>query len=186
MQNQLRTLRAVAAAMLLGFMFGAIRNVHASATELRVSLPITALRVSDLHDSFDEMHFGHRHEAIDIMEPRGTPVHAVDDGTIRKLFLSRAGGLTIYQFDRGGTYCYFYAHLDRYADNLREGMPVVRGQVIGYVGTSGDASPDAPQLHFAIFRLDSDKLWWKGTPINPYPILLEALTRVPPRFDASK
>jgi murein DD-endopeptidase MepM/ murein hydrolase activator NlpD len=181
-------LRAVVAITLLGFILGAPTDVFAFAAEpgLHISPPITALRVADLHDSFDEMHFGHRHEAIDIMEPRGTPVQAVGDGTIRKLFLSRAGGLTIYQFDRESTYCYFYAHLDRYADYLREGMPVVRGQVIGYVGTSGDASPDAPQLHFAIFRLDSDKLWWKGTPINPYPILLEALTRVPPRFDASK
>jgi murein DD-endopeptidase MepM/ murein hydrolase activator NlpD len=112
------------------------------------------------------------------MEPRGTPIRAVDDGTIRKLFLSAAGGTTIYQFNSASTYCYYYAHLDHYADGLREGQSVIRGQVIGYVGTSGDASREAPQLHFAIFRLDDDKRWWKGTPINPYPILLEALKRV--------
>jgi murein DD-endopeptidase MepM/ murein hydrolase activator NlpD len=112
------------------------------------------------------------------MEPLGTPIHAVDDGTIRKLFLSRAGGKTIYQFDSAGSYCYYYAHLDRYAEDLREGMPVSRGQVIGYVGTTGDALPNAPQLHFAILRLDTEKSWWKGTPINPYPILLESLKRI--------
>ena len=112
------------------------------------------------------------------MEPRRTPIRAVDDGTIRKLFLSRAGGITLYQFDRAGNYCYYYAHLDHYAEDVREGMPVSRGQIIGYVGTTGDVSPDAPQLHFAIVRLDSDKSWWKGTPINPYPILVDALKRV--------
>jgi peptidoglycan LD-endopeptidase LytH len=186
MKSRDRTLRPRAAILLAAFVFAPLGNASAAESMPDIAPPIANLRVADLHDSFNELHFGHRHEAIDIMEPRGTPVHAVDDGTIRKLFLSRAGGLTIYQFDREGTYCYFYAHLDRYADNLREGMPVVRGQLIGYVGTSGDALPDAPQLHFAIFRLDSDKVWWKGTPINPYPILLEALTRVPRRFDASK
>ena len=143
-----------------------------------IDLPFADLRMSDLRDSFDEQHFGHRHEAIDIMEPLGTPIRAVDDGRIRKLFLSAAGGKTIYQFNNSGTYCYYYAHLDHYVDDLREGRRVFRGQIIGYVGTSGDASPNAPQLHFAIFRLDDDKRWWKGTPINPYPILLEALKRV--------
>jgi peptidoglycan LD-endopeptidase LytH len=168
------------ATLLLAFSLLLLCNrIEASAPELELHIapPIAGLRISDLHDSFDEMHFGHRHEAIDIMEPLGTPIHAVDDGTIRKLFLSRAGGTTIYQFDSAGSYCYYYAHLDRYAENLHEGMPVSLGQIIGYVGTTGDASPDAPQLHFAIFRLDTEKKWWKGTPINPYPILLQALKR---------
>lgn len=175
------TLRTRAAILFLAFTFGPLSNqgvASAAESALHIAPPIASLRISDLHDSFDELHYGHRHEAIDIMEPLGTPIHAVDSGTIRKLFLSTAGGKTIYAFDSAGNYCYYYAHLDHYADDLREGMPVFRGQVIGYVGTSGDASPDAPQLHFAIFRLDADKLWWKGTPINPYPILLEALMRV--------
>lgn len=175
------TLRTSAAIPFLAFIFGLLcKQIVASVAEpaVHIAPPIASLRISDLHDSFDELHFGHRHEAIDIMEPLGTPIHAVDDGTIRKLFLSRAGGKTIYEFDNTGIYCYYYAHLDHYADDLREGMPVIRGQVIGYVGTTGDASPDAAQLHFAIFRLDTDRLWWKGTPINPYPILLEALMRI--------
>jgi murein DD-endopeptidase MepM/ murein hydrolase activator NlpD len=171
----------VTATLFLALSLGLLGNrIAASAPELELHIapPIAGLRMADLRDSFDELHFGHRHEAIDIMEPRGTPIRAVDDGTIRKLFLSRAGGITLYQFDRTGSYCYYYAHLDHYAEDLREGMQVARGQIIGYVGTTGDASPDAPQLHFAIFRLDSDKSWWKGTPINPYPILVDALKRV--------
>lgn len=171
---------SLGAAIAAVFIFGTLLNQSVeSAIEpaLQIAPPFEGLRLSDLHDSFDEMHFGHRHEAIDIMEPRGTPIHAVDDGTIRKLFLSRAGGITVYEFDMAGSYCFYYAHLDHYADDLREGMPVARGRVIGFVGTTGDARPDAPQLHFAIFRLGNDAVWWKGTPINPYPILVDALKR---------
>ena len=139
--------------------------------------PIAGLKASDLHESFNEIHHGHRHEAIDIMKPYGTPVHAVVDGTIRKLFVSRAGGTTIYQFDTNGNYCYYYAHLDRYADGLHEGMSVERGQIVGYVGTSGNAAPGAPQLHLAIMRLGPDKRWWQGIPIDPYPVLVSFLEK---------
>ena len=107
------------------------------------------------------------------MKAHGTPIHAVVDGTIRKLFTSRAGGTTIYEFDSSETYCYYYAHLDRYADGLHESVAVKHGQILGYVGTSGNAAPDAPQLHLAIDRLGPDKRWWQGTPIDPYPVLLE-------------
>jgi murein DD-endopeptidase MepM/ murein hydrolase activator NlpD len=140
---------------------------------LDIGAPLDSLKTSELHDSFNEIHDGHRHEAIDIMRPRGAPIHAVANGMIRKLFLSRQGGLTIYEFDSAEIYCYYYAHLDHYAAGLREGAPVSRGDIIGYVGTTGNAAPDAPQLHFAIYRLGSDKSWWKGEPINPYPILLQ-------------
>ena len=139
---------------------------------LMIGPPLDSLQTTELHDSFNEIHHGHRHEAIDIMRPRGTPVLAVTDGVVRKLFISRQGGLTIYEFDREGVYCYYYAHLDRYADQIREGKVVARGEVIGYVGSTGDALPDAPQLHFAIFRLGGDKSWWKGEAIDPYPILM--------------
>jgi murein DD-endopeptidase MepM/ murein hydrolase activator NlpD len=147
-----------------------------SGPVLSIDAPLDSLKRSELYDSFNDIHHGHRHEAIDIMRPRGTPIMAVADGVIRKLFLSRQGGLTIYQFDSSETYCYYYAHLDGYADDLHEGMPVRRGDVIGYVGTSGDAEPTAPQLHFAISRIGPDKRWWKGEPIDPYPILLRAVT----------
>jgi murein DD-endopeptidase MepM/ murein hydrolase activator NlpD len=105
------------------------------------------------------------------MAPRGTPVRAVEDGTIAKLFESRGGGgLTIYQFDPSETFCYYYAHLDGYALGIREGQTVRRGQVIGYVGSTGNASPDAPHLHFTIFQLTPERKWWKGEPLNPYPV----------------
>lgn len=135
-------------------------------------LPVEGLEREDLRDSFGEMRGGdRRHEALDILAPRGTPVLAVDAGTIAKLFLSKPGGITIYQFDPTSTYAYYYAHLSRYAEGLREREAVARGQVIGYVGTTGNAPPDTPHLHFAIFRLTDEKRWWQGTAIDPYTVL---------------
>jgi peptidoglycan LD-endopeptidase LytH len=136
-------------------------------------MPVEGARVADLHDSFDETRgAARRHEAIDIMAPRGTPVVAAVDGSIEKLFTSKQGGFTIYEFDRDRNYCYYYAHLDRYAEGLKEGQLVHRGDRVGYVGSTGDASEEAPHLHFTIFQLGPDKHWWLGTPINPYPFLL--------------
>ena len=128
---------------------------------------------SDLRNTFDDGRDGDKrgHEAIDIMAARGTPVLAVDDGRIARLFLSEPGGITVYQFDPSGQFAYYYAHLDRYADGLAEGQTVRRGAVLGYVGTTGNASPDAPHLHFALFRLGPEKQWWKGEPINPFEFL---------------
>jgi peptidoglycan LD-endopeptidase LytH len=133
-----------------------------------------------LRDNFEEIHNGHRHEAIDIIKPNGTPVRAVVDGTIRKLFVSKAGGNTIYEYDEASNYCYYYAHLDHHADGLYEGMHVSPGTVIGYVGSTGNASPLAPHLHFAIYQLGPDKRWWKGTPVDPYPMLIRLVKNVPP------
>ncbi len=96
---------------------------------------------------------------------------AAQDGQIVKLFTSKAGGLTIYQFDPSETFSYYYAHLDGYAPGLHEGQTVKRGALLGYVGSTGNASADAPHLHFAIFRLTPERQWWKGEPINPYPVL---------------
>jgi len=148
------------------------RTAVETAGEL--SMPIAGLAPSDLRDSFEEIHSGHRHEAIDILAPRGTPVLAVDAGTIRKLFRSVPGGITIYQFDPSETLCYYYAHLDRYADGLAEGRRISAGDTIGYVGTSGNAPPQTPHLHFAIYRLGPEKRWWEGAAIDPYPVLIKA------------
>ena len=137
----------------------------------RLGLPVQGASPSALVDSFDEARAGGRHEAIDILAPRNTPVLAVEDGTVAKLFHSNAGGTTIYQFDSTGSYAYYYAHLERYADDLREGMSVRRGDVLGYVGTSGNAPKNTPHLHFAIFKLGDEKRWWEGTPIDPYQVL---------------
>ena len=140
--------------------------------------PIDGVKASAILDTFNEARTGgKRHEATDIMTPRGTPIHAVEDGTIRKLFLSRAGGNTIYEFDPPVVYCFYYAHLDHYAEGLHEGMGVKKGDVIGYAGSTGDASANAPHLHFAIFKLGPEKNWWQGAAINPYPILLRLADR---------
>ena len=149
--------------------------VGATPSILEMTPPIRGLAGADLRDSFDEVHDGQKHEAIDIMEPRGTPVRAVVSGTIRKLFLSKPGGNTIYLFDEMEMYCYYYAHLDGYAAGLREGMRIERGDVIGFVGSSGNAVARSPHLHFAITQLGPEKQWWKGQPIDPYPFLVDAV-----------
>ena len=148
--------------------------VSSAISELRrrdLELPVYGIKARDLHDTFLDKRGGRAHEALDIMAARGTPVLAVEDGTIEKLFTSKAGGLTIYQFDPSLLYCYYYAHLDSYARDLHEGDRVDRGQVLGYVGSTGNAAENAPHLHFAIFRLPPERHWWKGEAINPYPIL---------------
>jgi murein DD-endopeptidase MepM/ murein hydrolase activator NlpD len=137
-----------------------------------LDIPVAGVTRMQLRDTYTDARGTNRsHEAIDIMAPRHTPVLAAEDGTVVKLFTSEAGGLTIYQFDPSNTFCYYYAHLDGYAEGVHEGQTVHRGQVIGYVGTTGNASADAPHLHFAIFQLTPEHRWWKGDPINPYPIL---------------
>lgn len=136
-------------------------------------VPVSGVAADQLSDSFADGRGGSRvHEAIDIMAPAGTPVVAAADGRIVKLFTSVPGGLTIYQFDPGETLAYYYAHLQRYADGLVEGQEVKRGDVIGYVGSTGNADPAAPHLHFAIFMLGPEKHWWQGTAVNPYPLLV--------------
>jgi peptidoglycan LD-endopeptidase LytH len=135
-------------------------------------MPVEGIKREQLVRSFEDRRSGSRsHEAIDILAPRNTPVKAVEDGTIARLFESKAGGTTIYQFDPTDLYCYYYAHLERYAPGLREGDRVRKGQVIGYVGTSGNAPKTTPHLHFAIFKLTAEKHWWEGIPIDPYDIL---------------
>ena len=163
-------------ATILALMLGGILAA-ATASLSEISLPIAGLSAGDLRDMFNENRGGHAHEAIDVQAPRGTPVHAVAPGQVRKLFLSKAGGLTVYQFDDASDYCYYYAHLDRYADGLKEGMRIERGDVIGFVGSSGNANPDTPHLHFAVFELGPAKEWWKGKAINPYPALIAAAKR---------
>lgn len=136
-------------------------------------VPVQGIGREQLQDTFGDPRGGgtRAHEALDIMAPRNTPVLAVEDGKISKLFNSQQGGLTIYQFDPTETYAYYYAHLERYTDGLKEGQRVRKGQVIGYVGTTGNAGPDSPHLHFAIFRLTPEKQWWKGDPLNPFEVL---------------
>ena len=114
---------------------------------------------------------GRSHDAIDIMAPSGTPVLAVADGRVEKLFDSKQGGLTVYQFNVDRTHAYYYAHLQDYAPGLAEGQFLRRGQLVGRVGYTGNANPDAPHLHFAVFVLGPEKRGHEGTPLNPYPLL---------------
>ncbi len=138
----------------------------------RLTMPIAGLDPKDLRDSFGEARGSERrHEALDIPAPRGTPVLAVDDGVVKKLFTSVPGGLTVYQFDPTATYVYYYAHLDGYAPGLREEQTVKRGDVVGFVGSTGNATTAAPHLHVAVGILDVQKRWWKSTPVDPLPLL---------------
>ncbi|MDQ6685773.1 MAG: M23 family metallopeptidase, partial [Pseudomonadota bacterium] len=135
-----------------------------------------------VRDTFAEGRPGHLHEAIDIAAPRGTPVLAAADGVLVKLFSSVPGGLTLYQFDSSDRFALYYAHLDRYAEGLHEGVVLRRGDVIGYVGSTGNAVPEAPHLHFAVFRLGPTKQWWKAEAVNPF----VALTTAAPPAAASQ
>lgn len=135
-------------------------------------LPLDGINVAGLRGQFADRRDGgaRGHEAVDMLAPRGTTVRAVEDGRIEKLFTSKAGGLTIYQFDPSGRFCYYYAHLDRYAPALREKQAVRRGDVIGFVGTTGNAPANTPHLHFAIFALNGDRHWWQGRPLDPWQV----------------
>ena len=141
--------------------------------EGRLRMPVDGVDVESLKGGFEERRGDRPHEAIDILAPRHTPVLAVESGTIAKLFDSHAGGHTIYQFDPSGRLAYYYAHLEKYADGVHEGQAVAQGDVIGYVGTSGNAPPNTPHLHFAVFELDDSHRWWKGKAIDPYRVFKE-------------
>jgi murein DD-endopeptidase MepM/ murein hydrolase activator NlpD len=156
----------------------ASKQVAAAATSVAASqpgpllIPVAGVKASQLSDTFAQARgAGRVHDAIDILAPRGTPVLAVDDGKVVKLFNSKPGGLTVYQFDPSEKFAYYYAHLDRYAPGLAEGQQLKRGELVGYVGSSGNANPAAPHLHFTIFVLGPGKHWWQGTAIDPYPLL---------------
>ncbi|HEX8618072.1 MAG TPA: M23 family metallopeptidase [Thermoanaerobaculia bacterium] len=145
-----------------------------------IIVPVLGIAASQLRDNFDQVRGGGRiHHAIDIMAPHGTPVVAAVDGTIQKLFNSKAGGITIYQFDQAEARVYYYAHLARYAAGMAEGLFVKQGTVIGYVGVTGNAAPDAPHLHFSIEVLPPTKEWWKGIPLNPFPLLTRRASVLP-------
>ncbi|MHB8799588.1 MAG: M23 family metallopeptidase [Thermoanaerobaculia bacterium] len=153
---------------------GAGEDRRASAPR-ELAVPVAGVDPGSLEGTFSQRRGGSRsHDALDILAPRGTPVVAADDGVVKKLFTSVRGGLTVYQFDPDERYCYYYAHLDGYAPGLHEGQVLRKGDLVGYVGSTGNARQDAPHLHFAVNHLDPDKKWWGGTPIDPYPLLVRA------------
>ena len=134
-------------------------------------VPVDGVRVQHLRNTFDDARGSRPHAALDIMAPRDTPVRAVADGTVARLSSTRRGGTGVEQHDDAEAYCFYYGHLARHAEGLSEGQRVQRGDVIGYVGTTGNAPPDTPHLHFAMLRLGPERLCWTGTPVNPYPLL---------------
>jgi peptidoglycan LD-endopeptidase LytH len=133
-----------------------------------LAVPVRGLDADQLVSSFHDARGSRRHEAIDILAPRGSDVLAIENGTIAKLFTSNLGGLTVYQFDPSEKYVYYYAHLDSYAPGMKEGVTVQKGDVLGKVGTTGNAPENTPHLHFAISKLDPDKRWWGGTALDPF------------------
>jgi len=137
-------------------------------------IPVVGIKATQLQDTFTAARAGgaRRHDAIDIMAAEGTPVIAAASGKVAKLYDSVGkGGLTVYQQSRDGRWIYYYAHLAGYASGLAEGQTIQRGSPIGFVGHTGDASPEGPHLHFAINQMNPGERWWQGTPINPYPLL---------------
>lgn len=134
-------------------------------------VPVAGVARSSLRDTYAEARGERVHEALDILAPRGTPVLSATDGRVLRLFNSKPGGLMVYATDRSERFILLYGHLDGYAEGLQDGMPLVRGQVIGYVGTTGNAPADTPHLHFGILRGEPNVSWSVGVPVNPYPLL---------------
>lgn len=147
-------------------------DVDLAVLRSEMTVPVAGIAKSALRDTYDEMRGGTRkHEALDIPAPRGTPVLSAAPGRVLKLFNSKAGGLMVYAADSSARFILMYAHLDAYQPGLAEGQPLVRGQQVGIVGTTGNAPPGVPHLHFAVARSSDVKTWWKGLPVNPYPLL---------------
>jgi peptidoglycan LD-endopeptidase LytH len=134
-------------------------------------IPVVGVEPKELLDTFDEPRGSRRHNALDIPAPRGTPVISAAAGKVLRLFSSQAGGLMVYASDPTDRFVLMYAHLDRYANGLADGMPLQRGDTIGFVGTTGNAPPNVPHLHFGIARSSNVGRWWTGMPVDPRPLL---------------
>lgn len=140
--------------------------------ERELMVPVAGIRPERVPDSFDDARGAtRRHNAVDILAPRGTPVLSADDGRVLKLRTNAAGGITVYAVDPTERFVYYYAHLDHYRDGLAEGAPLAKGEVIGYVGTTGNAPPDTPHLHFQVMLMSADRKYWTGVPVDPKPFL---------------
>jgi len=149
----------------------AAESAPAPATAaLRLMVPVQGIDPARIPDSFDAPRDGHRlHRAADILAPRGTPVLAADSGVVLRLGSNNLGGITVYALDHTARYVFYYAHLDRYRADLAEGMKLAQGDVIGYVGTTGNAPPNTPHLHFQVMLRREDGRYWDGTPLDPLP-----------------
>lgn len=154
----------------------------ASLRERGLLLPVKGAVLSKIPDTFDAPRDGgRRHDAVDIMAPRGTAIVAAEDGTVLHVGTNTLGGNVIWAVDREQRFVFYYAHLERYARGLHDGQALARGDVIGYVGTTGNAPPDAPHLHFQVMRLSDIKHYWDGAPVNPLPFLVEPTVSIAPK-----
>jgi murein DD-endopeptidase MepM/ murein hydrolase activator NlpD len=131
-------------------------------------VPVEGISPDKVPDSFNEPRAdGRTHRATDILAPRETPVVAAIAGEVLRLSQNTAGGFTAYLLDEDRRYVYYYAHLAYYSQQITAGLKVPQGFVIGYVGTSGNAPPDTPHLHFQVMRFDPARHdWWNGTPVD--------------------
>ncbi len=146
--------------------------MSARAPAGRLLIPVAGVERDQLVDTYAQARGqGRRHDAIDIVAPRGTPVLAAGDGVVLKLFDSDFGGITLYQLAPDGRTIYYYAHLDRYAPGIAEGQQLRRGDTLGYVGDTGNASPGSYHLHFAVSTTADPARYWEGVPQNPFPLL---------------
>lgn len=148
-----------------------VREEEAFQLAATLTIPVAGVKVEDLLDTFNEARGDRTHEALDIPAPRGTPVLSATSGRVLRLYTSQRGGLMIYAADSSERFVLLYAHLDRYAPGLTDSTALQAGQVIGYVGTTGNAPPNVPHLHFAIARSTNVKRWWEGTAVDPLPLL---------------
>jgi len=145
--------------------------------ERHILLPVAGADMTKVADSFDEERDGgeRTHRAIDILAPRGTPILSADDGKILRMTNNALGGISMYTVDPEGRLVYYYAHMERYNDAMSVGRAIVRGDTLGYVGTTGNAPKDIPHLHFQVMSWPADGKYWNGPPIDPY----EALGGIP-------
>jgi murein DD-endopeptidase MepM/ murein hydrolase activator NlpD len=140
--------------------------------ERHIILPVAGADPKKLEDSFKEPRDGDRvHRAIDILAPRGTPILSADDGKILRMTTSTLGGISMYTVDPSSRLVYYYAHMDRYNDGMSPGRMIVKGDTLGFVGTTGNAPKDIPHLHFQVMRWPADGKYWNGDPIDPFEVL---------------
>jgi len=151
----------------------AVRPTSEELAQLASNLivPVAGVEPNDLLDTFDEARGSRRHNALDIPAPRGTPVVSAAAGRVLRVFTSQAGGLMVYASDPTDRFVLMYAHLDRYANGIADGMPLQRGDTIAFVGTTGNAPPNVPHLHFGIARTSNVARWWTGMPVDPRALL---------------
>ncbi len=166
-------LTALAGCSLIGGRGG---DVTGALRDRRLMVPVAGVSPGEVPDTFGARRDGglRTHGAVDILAPRGTPVLSADDGRVLRLKTNRRGGLTIYATDPTGRFVYYYAHLERYRPGLAAGESLSRGEVIGFVGTTGNADRREPHLHFQVLVRDGGSRWWDGEPVDPRPYFASA------------